>query len=426
MSIRRKALALAAACAAMLLAPFALPAAQADERGDLAAAQQEKRKEIEQARKALSGVDAAIRDTYLELLEVEAKVSEAAVQLKDAQDALAVAEREAEAVTSQLEAARRELERIATDISDGQKRIDSTRSSLGAVARAQYRGDTTPSAMELLVGSTSARDFLKSYSTSEAIVRTQSLALSRIAQATARNETRAARQKDVERQIGRLKAEADRLVAERARKEAAAKSKNDEVLALQASLEAKQRAFEEHSASLQAQISSNEAESAQIAAQMAAIDESNRLAVLARAQYDAEQSVSGNSFIAPMVPGATIVSEFGWRIHPIQATPRLHKGVDFAVGCGVPQQAPGNGTVAQVVRDDPGGGNYIVFDLGDVGGHVWQVWSLHFDSVVVSPGQPVTKGQVVGYTGTTGASTGCHVHQEVWMDGQPINPRAVL
>lgn len=424
MTIRAKAGVLALACA-LFCVPFVVAPAQADERSDLVAAKEEKQAEIAKAKEILAGVDANIREAYVQMLEMEVQVSEAAVALKDAQEALAQAEREANAVQAQLEAARGELEHIKTDIADGLKRIDSIRDSLGVVARAQYRGDTAPSTMELLVGSSSVSDFMDSYATVEAITRTQSVALTEVEQVTARNETRAARQSDVEQQIVELKKEADRLVAERTAKEREAKQRNDTVISLQASLEAKAKAFEAQSANLQAQIADKESEAARIVAQIAAIDEANRKAALARAAW-ASQVGSSDSFIAPMVPGATIVSEFGWRIHPIYGTLRLHKGVDFAVGCGVPQQAPGNGTVERVVYGDPGGGNYIVFNLGTQGGHSWQVWSLHFTSIVVKPGQEVTRGQVVGYTGTTGASTGCHVHQEVWMDGQPINPRMVL
>lgn len=428
---RRRTLAVLCAAAAMLVSPVATGRAWADERSDLVEASQQKREEISQAQEALEGVNAEIRNAYLEMLDIEQKIADALVELKDAQDALAGAQREAEAVANRLEAAHGELERINSDIADGQTRIANARDSLGVVARAQYRGDTTPSAMELLVGSSSVSDFLDSYATAEAITRTQTTSLAEVEQATARNETRAVRQADVGAQIAELKEQADRLVAERTGKEAAAQAKKDMLEGLQRSLEARTSEFQAYGASLQSQIAEAGDEREKMIARIAAIDEANRAAAEARARMAQERAANvqgGNGFIAPVVPGATIVSEFGWRIHPIYGTPRLHEGIDFAVGCGVPQQAPGDGTVAGVVYNNPGGGNYIVFDLGEAGGHHWEVRTLHLMSgtIAVSPGQKVVRGQIVGLTGMTGAATGCHVHQEVRMDGRAINPRLVL
>ena len=421
MRIRDVAMALLGACA-LTVAPVGMGAAVADDRSDLVEASKQKQEEIEQAQKQLEGVNAEIQKAYMDMLSTEQQIADSLIELKDAQDSLAVAERQAEAVTNQLEAARGELARIKEEITSGRQKIEDARDSLGVVARAQYRGDTTPSTMELLVGSATVTEFLNSFATSEAITRTQTASLTQVEQVTARNETRAVRQTDVEAQIVELKEEADRLVAERTAKEEAAELKKNTLEALQRSLEAKSREFQAFSADLQGKIAKAGSERAAMLAQIAAIDEANRRAALARAQ------AGSDSFISPMVPGATVVSEFGWRIHPIYGVPRLHKGIDFAVGCGVPQQAPADATIQSVVYNDPGGGNYIIFDLGTVNGHSWQVWSLHMisGSIVVSPGQKVKKGQIVGLTGMTGSATGCHVHQEVWMDGQPINPRVVM
>ena len=61
-----------------------------------------------------------------------------------------------------------------------------------------------------------------------------------------------------------------------------------------------------------------------------------------------------------------------------------------------------------------------------VNGHTWQVKTLHLQKSYVQAGQRVTQGQVIGLTGMTGGATGCHVHQEIYMDGTPVNPLLVF
>ena len=390
--------------------------ALADSRSDLVEAQKRKQAEISQARQQLAGVNDDISKAYVQILETENQIAAAQIELKDAQDSLGSARREAERVTGQLEAARGELDTIRHDIDEGNKKIGEVRESLGVLARAQYRGDTTPSTMELLVGSSSASDFLDSFATSHAITRTQTTALTEVEKITARNKTREARQVDVEAQIGELKQQADILVGQCEEKEAAATQKKAELDSLYSQLNQRAKEFEAYSANLQGQIAQRETESAQIQAQIAAIDAANRAS-------GTNVNRSGG-FILPMVPGNTYVtSNFGYRWHPVTGGWRLHTGVDFAVGCGVEQYAPADATVAYIGYGSSRG-NYIVFNLGMVNGHSWQVWTLHLQtgSINVHVGQHVSQGQFVARTGATGGVTGCHVHQEVHIDGTPVNP----
>ena len=183
-----------------------------------------------------------------------------------------------------------------------------------------------------------------------------------------------------------------------------------------AQLNQRAKQFEAYSASLQGQISQKQTESAQLQAQIAAIDSGNR-------STGANVTRSG-AFILPMVPSNTYVtSNFGYRWHPVRGGWRLHTGVDFGVGCGVAQYAPADSTVAYIGYDSSRG-NYIIFNLGMINGHSWQVWTLHLQngSIGVRTGQRVSQGQYVARTGATGGVTGCHVHQEVRIDGNPVNP----
>jgi len=122
------------------------------------------------------------------------------------------------------------------------------------------------------------------------------------------------------------------------------------------------------------------------------------------------------------INGARISSQFGMRFHPIRRTNRPHNGTDFAAPTGTPIYAAGNGTVE---RADWFGtfGNYIRVRHSNG----YQTAYAHLNSIArgVRAGTRVTQGQTIGYVGTTGASTGPHLHYEVHLNGRPMNPMSL-
>ncbi|KQM90561.1 hypothetical protein ASE70_02845 [Sphingomonas sp. Leaf22] len=117
---------------------------------------------------------------------------------------------------------------------------------------------------------------------------------------------------------------------------------------------------------------------------------------------------------------ARISSNFGWRVHPVLGFRRLHKGMDFAATYGSPIRATTDGRVAIAGRHG-GYGNFVKLDHG--GGLATGYG--HMSRIVVAPGTRVSRGQVIGYVGSTGLSTGPHLHYELWKNGVPVNPRSV-
>lgn len=149
-------------------------------------------------------------------------------------------------------------------------------------------------------------------------------------------------------------------------------------------------------------------------------DDSIKAQILARKRRDANRSWSGNGMLLRPVNGP-ITSPFGWRIHPIFHYWGLHDGDDFAASCGAPQVASDDGTVISEYYSDVWG-NRLYIDLGNINGHNYTVIHNHLSGYTVRVGQHVRRGQVVGYTGTTGWSTGCHLHFTVLRDGVAVNP----
>ncbi len=120
------------------------------------------------------------------------------------------------------------------------------------------------------------------------------------------------------------------------------------------------------------------------------------------------------------VEGGRLTSGFGMRFHPLLAYSRMHQGVDFGAASGTPILAAANGTVS-FAAPHGGHGNYVMLkhnkDLSTA--------YAHMSRFAVRAGQSVSQGQVIGYVGSTGLSTGPHLHYEVWLRGKATNPVAL-
>lgn len=116
-------------------------------------------------------------------------------------------------------------------------------------------------------------------------------------------------------------------------------------------------------------------------------------------------------------------SPFGYRTNPLTGSAgELHTGQDFAAGCGTEVFSAGKGTVIEAGFSPYGGGNRIVIDHGNG----LQTTYNHLETIGVRINQAVETGMRIGIAGTTGNSTGCHLHFEVVVNGQTVDPSAWL
>jgi murein DD-endopeptidase MepM/ murein hydrolase activator NlpD len=113
-----------------------------------------------------------------------------------------------------------------------------------------------------------------------------------------------------------------------------------------------------------------------------------------------------------------IASGFGMRIDPVYGTPKMHKGLDFTAPQGTPVYATGNGTVEVAGQTGDGFGNHVVINHG----YGYETLYGHMFKVKVNVGQKVERGEVIGWVGNSGKSTGPHCHYEVHINGQEVNP----
>lgn len=110
-------------------------------------------------------------------------------------------------------------------------------------------------------------------------------------------------------------------------------------------------------------------------------------------------------------------SGFGMRIHPILKIGKLHKGIDFAASVGTPIYATADGKITVAGRHG-GYGNAVVINHG----YGYETLYGHMSRVKVAAGKQVKRGDIIGYVGSSGLSTGPHLHYEVHKDGQPVDP----
>lgn len=136
---------------------------------------------------------------------------------------------------------------------------------------------------------------------------------------------------------------------------------------------------------------------------------------------------SGQTITGPGIRPTTgpITSRFGPRLHPVLGVVKLHDGVDLGSPCGDPVRAIWSGTVVSV-EHSVAWGLRVVLDHGRVDGELRRTSYNHLSAITVNPGQVVSQGTIVGNVGSTGYSTGCHLHVQLWADQRIVDPLSRL
>ena len=186
-----------------------------------------------------------------------------------------------------------------------------------------------------------------------------------------------------------------------------------------------------------AQMSAADAKKAQAAAQAAIeSDELNYEAVKKQIQQliasaaSSQPQLSFTGFACPLKSYTRISSEYGWRKNPVSGVNKLHAGIDLAAAGGTPIYAAASGYVQVAGWSSGGYGNYVIIYHGKMSdGNTYSTLYGHMKSVATSAGKYVKQGELIGYVGSTGNSTGNHLHLEVWKGGSKanaVNPRGYI
>lgn len=185
--------------------------------------------------------------------------------------------------------------------------------------------------------------------------------------------------------------------------------KMEQIAEYESDISDKQAAIAEYDAELREQTEIIEALEAQVAAEKAQLEEATRI------------HYSGGQFSWPAPSYTRISDDYGMRTHPTLGVQKMHNGLDMAAPGGSPILAAYDGKVVTATYSSSAG-NYIMIDHGDT---LYTVY-MHCSALYVSKGDMVTKGQKIAAVGTTGRSTGNHLHFGVRYKGAYVNPRSYL
>lgn len=424
---RWRAVAVVLVAVALGTAPLATstwPAA-ADERSDAVDAQQQAQQQQAELTASLEGVSAELGQAYLDLQSARTALSTAEAELTAAEDTLAQKQREQQTAADRLSVAQTDLDTLTDEADQSARNAQEHNDSVASMVVSAYQGDTTFTSWTYVLASDSVEDLSNRASTMEIASGMQESALAAAEAERARDANRKARQDAVTQRVAALKEEAD--TAERQAQEAAdaAQTKRDEVAELETRAATAASDLEARKGDLEDQLRQSAADADAAAARIAEIDAANRAAYEAGQTGVSSATVAadslGSGYIGHPITGElAITSPFGWRIHPVTGAGTGHQGVDFAAAQGTPQYASAAGTVTY--WDSASCGIGLDLNVGYVDGHSYVVTLCHLSGRNVANGQYVNRGDVIGFTGSTGYATGPHVHFQVAQDGVYIDP----
>ncbi len=407
-------------------------------------------------------VRAAIVATKKQIASAKADVNTATAKLEKSQSALSKAQRQLITVTGKLEKAR-ELDRAIgvrlaaaqarlkasqhrldlakSDVAKGSAEVVAQRARIGEAVRAAYQQQSTLVGYTVALGAESTADLAQRLQWTTTIMDSTAAQMARLKELLAKLQTLKAalqeRRNELaadEADVANEKAAAARQVGATAALVSQAAGVRTTVAKLVVANAKARRAAMDDLAGEQREYDQLRAEDARIGAEIkrrAEIARKKRLAAIARAKALAAKknkkyvapAESNKGFVMPV--NAKPGSPFGMRYHPILKVWRMHRGTDFGAPCGAPLFAVADARVASA-RWQGGFGNYTVLDVGFINGRYVSVGYAHQSRMIVRAGQRVRQGQVIGYVGTTGLSTGCHLHFQVYVNGAVVNPMSYL
>ncbi|GAA2524516.1 M23 family metallopeptidase [Rarobacter incanus] len=442
------------------------PAAGADDLADLQAKLNKAKanaKANEQAQDDivddLEHSDKELTKAYEALEKTQAQIPVAQAELDKANGEYEVAQREAASIAERLDDAKQEQSAIAEQITKNEADTEKARNGIAQMARDYAAGNYRMTSVELVVGASDFGDVLAEYNLSQTAIRTESEAMQAVREANAVATNMQVRLEATKETISSLQTQAQQnIVDTKTARDAAsaAKSKLEKLEADQksaaATLESRKAAEQEQqkklaedgdnlSDEIQKLIGLTKAERARLKKQR---EEQERKAREAAEKAAKEGKANGGSSGSSGSGGGSsnggssgggkgsgvlkyptavpyITSSYGMRYHPVLHYWRLHAGTDFRAYCGTPIYAARGGTI-EWAKLRYGYGNQVMINHGTVGGSNLMTSYNHLSKFAVSTGEKVKAGDLVGYAGATGTVTACHLHFEVYVNGNTVNP----
>ncbi|MGI3780792.1 MAG: peptidoglycan DD-metalloendopeptidase family protein [Janthinobacterium lividum] len=457
---RLHALVLTGALVVALSGGLLVSTAQAD---DLTDQRAELKTQISRTKTDLNESSAALSNAGVQVDQVASRLATARAELSQAQSALSGAKAEDARLASRLKRAQTDLAEAKAAVLDCQEQLDAKKQMVGVIVRNQYQQQTNLMPIAVLT-SHSTTDLSTRMQWATTMLDTTQSKIDDLLALETQLKAKRAQVATAEKKVADDRAEAADALSKTRRLEAQASSAAVAVagqLAQQQAVEqaaaqdvaqdrahyatlTSERATVEHRIAVrvakekaeakaaEAKAAARRAAEAKAEAKAAAPSKAappkrtSRSSTAARvavpeATSSASTSSSGahHGFIYPV--SAPITSPYGMRFHPVLHVWKLHDGTDFGAGCGTAIHAAADGVVAEKYYN-AGYGNRLMIDHGKVDGKYVTTGYNHAIRYVVGVGDHVKQGQVIGYVGTTGYSTGCHLHLMVWLNGGMVNP----
>lgn len=423
----------------------------------------------------LTESSAALNNAAAALADSQSQLDAARSQLAQTKADLAAANQLDQEMATKLAAAQDELEKAKAAVEEGQRNVDAKQAEVGTVVRTSYQQKTDLMSVGMFVSGESAGSMNNRVQWSTTMFDSTQAEMDRLKELQARLDAAKEHQASLERQAAADRQAAAQNLQRSKNLQAAAQQQEANVAALVQKNQDAQVAAEQQVQSDEQQVSGLQAERASVeqriadriaaqraeAARQAEADRRAREAAAAKARSDAAAKQRANQraaaasrpaakAVAKAAPAAApapaaaaprnvtassssahhgfvypssaaITSAYGMRLHPVLKYWKLHDGTDFGAACGSPIVAAYDGVVSEKYYNG-GYGNRLMIDHGRVDGRYVTTGYNHAISYNVSKGQRVKKGQVIGRVGSTGYSTGCHMHLMLWLDGGLSNP----
>jgi murein DD-endopeptidase MepM/ murein hydrolase activator NlpD len=411
----------------LLTGTAAAPLAAAD---DLEAKKHKVERKVNAAHDDLDESSAQVRQAAAALASAQTRLGTAQAHLAQTRGELAAAEVLDHQMQAKLVAAIARLEAARADLHAGRVKVAEQQRTLGQIVVQNYQtGDPSLMGLSMVLTSQDPTELTGQLNSVQNVIDKESVVLDRLEATRALLTVQELEVETARAQVAKKRKAAAKNLARKQALESqaeAAEASVQNLVALRA--DAQQEAQKAKAADL-AQLRNLEQERDRIAAVLKRrADEARRRAAAAAARAGAVGPVLGdggpvasNGFLNYPVQGS-VTSPFGWRTHPIYGYRSLHDGIDFGAACGTPIRAAADGHVLEEYFQTAWG-NRIIIDHGIHDGVSVATISNHLSGYAVSAGASVKRGQIVGYVGTTGWSTGCHLHYTVLQNGTPVNPQ---
>lgn len=428
---------LALALSSLLAAGFAMPT-WADDKGDVKRQQRQNAQNLEDAQDEVQHSTQAALKARRALQRAESRLSSAQGELGRTRGRLAVAQAEDARLRGELDQAQADLALAEQKLTAAEQKLRSSRGAVEEFAVEQVMtGDSGLRAFGDLLRGADPAEFSEQMSINTSVGDAQLSVMQQLAASEVLLGIERDKVEDLRDQVAEQKKQSEAVVVTMQALTAQAEAQAASVAQLVTARTSAKRTADSTLAEDRAYQQRLESERAALERQMAEIVRKElEAAERARKARERKKGGGGGSDDEPADGGGTtgdgggtlsrpvnapITSPYGMRWHPITGVYKLHDGTDFGAACGTPIKAAAGGTIVSQYYNGAYG-NRVILNNGVKRGVSVITTYNHLSRFAVSSGAKVKRGQVIGYVGTTGYSTGCHLHFMVLANGATTNP----